>query len=94
MHGDRRIAAWLGFAQGALLGYAGHRLATKLLGEPDPRTVIASEHVGFYWRAATAVWWGLLLAGFSWRFPRVEPALRRTLTPAVVIAVLVAAWCR
>lgn len=91
---DPRIAAWLGFVHGALIGYAAHRLATKLLGEPDPRTVIASEHVGFYWRAGTALWWGVLLAAFCWRFPGMEAGLRRSLIPMVILVVLVVTWCR
>jgi hypothetical protein len=90
----RRTAPWQGFAVGAIAGYAAHRLASRLLGEPDPRTVIAAEHVGFYWRALTATWWGVLLAAFAWRFPGAEAPLRRVFWPVLVVAVVVVALCR
>lgn len=75
----RVVAAWLGFAHGALLGYTAHRLVSKWLGEADPRVVVASAHVGFYWRAGTALWWGVLLAAFCARFPGAAGPLRRAL---------------
>lgn len=90
----RGAAPWLGFAVGAIAGYALHRLASKLLGEPDPRAVIAAEHVGFYWRAATATWWGILVAAAASRFPSSEAALRRVFWPVLGGAVLVVALCR
>jgi len=91
---SRGAAPWLGFAVGAIAGYAVHRLVSKLLGEPDPRTVIAAEHVGFYWRAATATWWGLLLSAAAWRFPGAEAPLRRAFWPVLVGAVVLVAICR
>ena len=88
MSPNRAVAGWLGFIYGALLGYALHRIASKLLGEPDPRTVIASEHVGFYWRVGTALWWGCLLGAFCLRFPETESPLRKALLPMVALVVL------
>ncbi|MSP54652.1 MAG: hypothetical protein EXR69_03465 [Myxococcales bacterium] len=73
------MAAWLGFVHGALVGYAAHRLGSKWWGEADPRVIVASAHVGFYWRAGTALWWGVLLAALCARFPAAAGPLRRSL---------------
>ncbi len=94
MTSQGRVAGWLGFVHGSVLGYAAHRLVSVALGEPDPRVVIASEHVGFYWRAGTAMWWGLLLGAFCLRFSGSEPVLRRTLVPVVIVAVGAVVWAR
>lgn len=80
-----RTAAILAAVHGAIIGYAAHRLIGKALGEPDPRTVSAAVHIGFYWRSATALWWGALCAGLCWRFPQLAAPLPRTLVPTVVI---------
>ncbi len=86
---DRRIAAWLGFVHGALTGYAIDRVLTRILGEPDPRMIIASAHVGFYWRVALSLWWGALLSAFCTRFPTSATWLRRSL-PYLIAGVTLA----
>lgn len=80
----------LAFAQGAILGYALLRLWSWWGGEPDPRLIRASEHIPFFWRVATALWWGSLAAVAAWRFPTSERWLERTLVPVVLVAVAVA----
>lgn len=84
----RAAAGWLGFVHGGVLGYTLHRLIGRWMGEPDPRAIIAAEHVGFYWRAATALWWACALAALAARVPELAAPLRRTLVPMVVLCAL------
>lgn len=88
MSPQRAVAAWLGFVHGGVVGYTVHRLASRWMGEPDPRAVISTEHVGFYWRAGTALWWACVLAALAARVPELEPPLRRALLPMVVLCTL------
>lgn len=89
----RLPAALLCFVAVAPVGYALHRLGFWLAGEPPPGAIVASTHIGFYWRVATAAWWGLLAAAAGWRFPALGGVAERlwpgALGVAVVIAVLV-----
>jgi hypothetical protein len=86
---ERRKAAILAFALGAILGYAGLRLAASI-GEPDPRAIGPTAHIPYYWRVATAGWWGGLAAVGGWRFPGVSRTLERMLVPVVALAVIAA----
>lgn len=86
---DRRAAAIHAFVLGAVLGYAALRLVAAV-GEPDPRTLGPSAHIPYYWRAATAGWWGLLLAAAAWRFPAFPLWSLRTVVAAVLLAVAAA----
>lgn len=82
-------AAALWFANAAIFGYAALRLASWLGGEPDPRMILAAAHVGYYWRVATAVWWGALAGAAGARFGGGDMAVR--LLPVVVGVATVAA---
>jgi hypothetical protein len=74
----------LWFVNVAILGYAALRLASWLGGEPDPRMILASAHIAYYWRVATASWWGALAAAAGARFGGAD--LAGKLLPAVVAA--------
>lgn len=88
---ERRVyAGTLGFVVSALAGYALHRLGFHLAGEPDPRVIVHADHVGYYWRVATAAWWGLIGAALAARFPEVAPHLARVWPLAFLLAVAVA----
>ncbi len=81
---DEAAALW--FANGAILGYAALRVGSWLAGEPDPRMILASAHIGWYWRVTTALWWGTLGAAAGWRFGGAELG-RRVLVGVVLLAV-------
>lgn len=83
-------AAALCFVDVAVLGYALHRLGFHLAGEPDPRLIVASTHIGYYWRVSTALWWGSIAAAAGWRFPALGAWAERALLPCVGIATLIA----
>jgi hypothetical protein len=85
-----RSSAILCFVVVAIFGYAALRLRGAI-GEPDPRTVGPSLHVGYYWRVATAIWWGTLAAVGGWRFPEAGAWAARAL-PVVVGAATIAAF--
>lgn len=89
MTASRRTSAALCFAVVAILGYALHR-AYFSFGEPDPRTVGPTEHTPYFWRVATALWWGGLAALGGWRFPAVGPVAARALPWVVVLAAVLA----
>ncbi|MFN7134941.1 MAG: hypothetical protein ACK4N5_22885, partial [Myxococcales bacterium] len=72
-----------------VLGYAAQRLAAAP-SEPDPRVVGPSVHTAYYWRVATAMWWGGLAGIGGWRFPAVGPRVARAL-PWVVAGAVIAA---
>lgn len=84
------IAAALMFAEAAILGYAFHRLAFSFVGESDPRTIGATEHIAYYWRAATAAWWGVLAGAAGWRWPALGPWAWRCFWPVVTVVVVIA----
>jgi hypothetical protein len=58
----RRIAlalAALTFGAASALAYAAQRVFERLRGGAgDPLLVVFDLHTAFYWRAATAAWWG------------------------------------
>lgn len=86
MRGFSAIAC---FANAAVLGYALHRLGFAAT-EPDPRTLGPSVHVGYFWRVATALWWGSLAALGGWRLPALGDPAARALPVAVIIATVIA----
>lgn len=57
----------------------------------ESRAVVASEHIAFYWRCATAAWWGALAALTAWRWPVTGAWAARALVPTVIAATLAAA---
>lgn len=92
MPADRELRRFSAVACGvvaAVAGYALHR-AVFAVGEPDPRTVGPSEHIGYFWRVATALWWAGLAAIGGWRFPSIGPMAARSLPWVVAAAVVVA----
>lgn len=84
------VAALLCFATVAPLGYALHRLGFAVAGEADPAMIIASAHIGFYWRVATAAWWGVLAAAAGWRFPALGRVARWAWAPGALVAAAIA----
>ncbi len=86
---DEAAALW--FAVGAILGYAALRVAAWIGGEPDPRMILASAHISWYWRVTTALWWGVLAGVAGWRFGGAALA-RRILPGVVLVAVLQAVF--
>lgn len=80
-------AAW--FAVAAPAVYTALRLLSWARGEPDPAQVLASAHVAWYWRVATATWLAGLLALLGARMGGGAHA-RRALPWVVAAAVLVA----
>lgn len=87
---DPRTSAITSFVVAAVLGYALQRLRSAI-GEPDPRTLGPSVHIAYYWRLATALWWGVLAGIGGWRYPVVGVVAARAL-PFVLIAVVLAAF--
>ncbi|MDP2314927.1 MAG: hypothetical protein Q8P41_18655 [Pseudomonadota bacterium] len=87
---EPRVAAITCFVVVAILGYALQRLWASI-GEPDPRTLGPSVHTAYYWRIATALWWGGLAAIGGWRFPVAGPVAARAL-PIVLVAAAIAAF--
>lgn len=89
-HLNRRESAAATFAAVAVSAYATLRLLSWLGGEPDPRTVVASEHVGYYVRVWLCLWLGGLGAATGWWWPAVGRLAARLLPPVVLGAVAVA----
>ncbi len=87
---DRRSSAIACFVVTAVLGYALSRL-WGAIGEPDPRTLGPSLHTAYYWRLATALWWGGLAAIGGWRYPAAGGLAARGL-PFVIVGAGVAAF--
>ncbi|MDP2304843.1 MAG: hypothetical protein Q8P18_02315 [Pseudomonadota bacterium] len=87
---DPRTSAITSFVVAALLGYALDRLRSAI-GEADPRTLGPSLHIGYYWRLATSLWWGVLAGIGGWRFPVAGTLAARAL-PFVLVAVVLAAF--
>ncbi len=74
---------------GAALLYSVLRIAQALLvPEPDPATVLWSEHSGFFWRAWIAAYAAGAIAFVAWLFP--DRALRLLARAVVPVAVAVA----
>lgn len=87
---ERRASAITCFLVAALLGYALQRLRSAI-GEADPRTLGPSAHIAYYWRLATALWWGVLAALGGWRYPAAGAVAARSL-PYVLVGVVIAAF--
>lgn len=86
---DRRTSAAACFGVVAVLGYLALRLAGAV-NEPDPRTIGPTVHTGYYWRVATALWWGGLAAVGGWRWPQAGASAARALPFVVLIATIAA----
>lgn len=88
-----RVAA--AFALGAVavcVSYAAQRLWSAYGGEVDPRMVLATEHIPYFYRAALALLHGVVLgvgAGLYLDEPAAVRALGRV--PALVVLVVVPA---
>lgn len=87
---ERIAAATLAFMNVAILGYALLRLYSFLKGEPDPRSVGPSTHIAFFWRSATACWWGSMAAAGAWRYPQVRGTLGKALPWILLLATVLA----
>jgi len=81
-------AAW--FAVAAPTAYTALRLAAWAGGEPDPAQVVATAHVAWYWRVATATWMAVLVGLLGARLGGGARAGR--LLPWVVAFAVVAAF--
>ena len=86
-----RVSAIACFSVAAIAGYAAHRLYFSI-GEPDPRSVGPSLHVGYFWRLATALWWGSLASIGGWRFPDMGRFAAKGLPYVLSVAVIAAFW--
>ncbi len=74
---------------GAALLYSLLRIVQAvLLPEPDPATVLWSEHSGFFWRAWIAAYAAGALAFVAWLFP--DRALRLLARAVMPVAIAVA----
>lgn len=66
MSDDRRIRACvaaLAFSLASAAAYLAQRLVDHARGNlADPTAVLTEVHTAFYWRCATALWWGGLAA--------------------------------
>ncbi len=82
-------AAALAFAEAAILGYVLLRLLAVWQGGPSPKAVYGGVHIPYFWRGATALWWGGLAALAGWRFPRIGPLLSSLLLPLLLFSVLI-----
>ena len=76
MDKSRACLASACFAIGATLAYLVQRLIDRAVGDGyDPLAMVAEPHVAFYWRAATATFWGGLFAIAGYALAgRVAPA--------------------
>lgn len=73
--------------------YALLRVAQKVLfPEPDPATVIWSEHAGYFWRALTAGYLGVMVGVAAWVLSATDagPTARRLAQalPVVVVGIV------
>jgi hypothetical protein len=80
------------FALFATLAYLAQRLVDRASGVAyDPLAMVSEPHVAFYWRAATATFWGGLFAIAAWALAgRVSPerAVRIVAILSVPVGVL------
>jgi hypothetical protein len=52
---------------GAAVAYVVQRCIEAVQSGPtDPTLILATSHVAFYWRASTAAWWGVVIAGVTY----------------------------
>lgn len=101
---SRRAALALAAAVAGLVGpiaYVGQRLFEIARSpEPvDPVLVLRDAHTAFYWRAATATWWAVLIGALVYGLvrrrgssARLERALTVGVVPAVLLLGLLAWW--
>lgn len=87
---DRIQAASLAFVEAAILGYVLLRLLTVWQGAPSPKTIYGGEHIPYFWRCATALWWGAVAAAAGWHVPQIRPFLSTLLLPLVLFSVVIA----
>jgi hypothetical protein len=90
----RLALAWIAAALAAAGFYAVLRVGQALGGaEPDPALIVWSPHAGFFWRAWTAAYFGVM-AGFAVFVlaPRAPERVARAVAAlVVVVAALVTA---
>jgi hypothetical protein len=90
--------AGLAFGLAAPVAYIAQRLYDHaLVGETDPLSMLRQVHVAYFWRAATAGFWGglaalvvLLVGARRLRVP--EPRAAARVLAVVVATFLVLAW--
>lgn len=94
----RLARAFLAFGLAAPLAYVGQRLAERTAGVPvDPLLVLREAHTAYYWRCATALWWGgvVFAAVFAWRARTRDGSLPRWVSfgaLALGAALVLATW--
>lgn len=99
---DRRAVALAAavFALGAPAAYVAQRLfeVASATQPTDPALVLRDAHTAFYWRAATATWWGGLLACSGYavvsrgHHQRAERVLLWAVAPAAAATALLSWW--
>lgn len=78
------------FACAAALAYSGSRaIQFWLFPSPDPRTVLASPRIAFYWRSWVSVYAATLAALGALALRRRDPASFDRRLPALVVATIV-----
>jgi hypothetical protein len=97
---DRRAVAWAALAFGlvaptAYLVQRLYEIAASGGNEISPAMILRSNHVGFFFRAATAAWWAGLFAVFAYLLARRgdgSPRLMRIGVWGLALAWLFVAW--
>ncbi len=100
--GEERRRTWalagLAFALVAPVAYIAQRLFDHaLVGDVDPLSMLRQTHVAYYWRAATASFWGglaamvVLMVGAE-RIPTPEPRHAGRLLAFIAATFVVLAW--
>lgn len=88
--------ASLAFGLVAAIAYVVQRLIEIRSGTPvDPLLVIREAHTAYYWRCATAFWWGGVAFAAVARGPSVRRALPRTapwIVGALGVVLLLSTW--
>ncbi len=85
---DRIQAASLAFIEVAILGYVLLRMLAVWQGAPSPKSIYGGEHIPYFWRAATALWWAAVAAVAAWRLPQLRSLLSTLLLPLVLLSVV------
>jgi hypothetical protein len=93
MKPNTALAVATGCTAAALLYSILRIVQAIVLPEPDPATVMWTEHSGFFWRAWTCAYAGGAVALIAHRFAgaRVARALSRAILPVAAIVLLQAA---
>lgn len=84
--------AALAFAVVAPVAYLVQRVVERAItGIDDPLLVLRQVHTAFYWRCATAAWWGAIAAILVLRGAR-APRLGWSWSAVWVVAMILVAW--